>query len=255
MIHSTAIVDSTAEIAETAEIGPYCIIGADVKVGAGTIIGPHVVVKGPTIIGQDNHIHSFASIGDLPQDLGFDPASKTQLIIGDRNSIREYVSIHRAIVADDCITKIGNDNMLMAHVHIGHNCILGNNIVIVNSANLAGHVEVGDWAILSGFTGFHQFCKVGAHAFVGIQSKVTQDILPFVMYAESSPKTINAKGLQRRGFEKSEIQKIRQAFKTVYRCGLNKVDFMKELENRAKDSPSVALMLDFINQSDRGIAR
>jgi len=255
MIHPTAIVDPSADIAQTAEIGPYCIIGADVKIGAGTKIDAHVVVKGPTQVGEDNHIHSFASIGDLPQDLGFDPTSKTELIIGDRNSIREYVSIHRAIVADDCVTKIGNDNMFMAHVHIGHNCILGNNIVIVNSANLAGHVEIGDWAILSGFTGFHQFCKVGAHAFVGIQSKVTQDILPFVMYAESSPKTINAKGLQRRGFEKSEIQNIRQAFKTVYRSGLCKDDVIKELEISAKDSPSVELMLDFINQSNRGIAR
>jgi UDP-N-acetylglucosamine acyltransferase len=255
MIHSTAIVDPSAEIAETAEIGPYCIIEADVTIGAGTIVDAHVVIKGPTVIGENNHIHSFASIGDLPQDLGFDPNSRTQLIIGDRNSIREYVSIHRAIVADECITRIGNDNMLMAHVHIGHNCILGNNIVIVNSANLAGHVEVGDWAILSGFTGFHQFCKVGAHAFVGIQSKVTQDILPFVMYAESSPKTINAKGLQRRGFEKSEIQDIRQAFKAVYRNGLSKEDFVKVLEDKAKSSPSVKLMLDFINQSNRGIAR
>ena len=255
MIHSTAIVDPSAEIAETAEIGPYCIIEADVTIGAGTIVDAHVVIKGPTVIGEYNHIHSFASIGDLPQDLGFDPNSRTQLIIGDRNSIREYVSIHRAIVADECITRIGNDNMLMAHVHIGHNCILGNNIVIVNSANLAGHVEVGDWAILSGFTGFHQFCKVGAHAFVGIQSKVTQDILPFVMYAESSPKTINAKGLQRRGFEKSEIQDIRQAFKAVYRNGLSKEDFVKVLEDKAKSSPSVKLMLDFINQSNRGIAR
>ena len=255
MIHSTAIVDPSAEIAETAEIGPYCIIEADVTIGAGTIVDAHVVIKGPTVIGENNHIHSFASIGDLPQDLGFDPNSRTQLIIGDRNSIREYVSIHRAIVADECITRIGNDNMLMAHVHIGHNCILGNNIVIVNSANLAGHVEVGDWAILSGFTGFHQFCKVGAHAFVGFQSKVTQDILPFVMYAESSPKTINAKGLQRRGFEKSEIQDIRQAFKAVYRNGLSKEDFVKVLEDKAKSSPSVKLMLDFINQSNRGIAR
>lgn len=255
MIHPTAIIDPSAKIADDAIIGPYSVIGADVEIGSGTEIGPHVVIKGPTKIGKDNQIHQFASIGDLPQDLSFDKNIRTELIIGDRNSIREYVSIHRAILKDDCVTKVGNDNMFMAHVHIGHNCILGNNIVIVNSANLAGHVEVDDWAILSGFTGIHQFCRIGAHSFIGIQSKVTQDIMPFVMYAESSPKTINAKGLQRRGFDKAEITQIRRAFKTVYRSELNQNEITNQLSEMAEDSPSVALMLEFFKNSPRGIAR
>ncbi|TQV86632.1 acyl-ACP--UDP-N-acetylglucosamine O-acyltransferase [Aliikangiella coralliicola] len=255
MIHPTAIVDQSAQLAENVEVGPYSIIGPEVEIDSGTIVEAHVVIKGPTKIGKDNRIHQFSSIGDIPQDLSFDENEKTQLIIGDRNSIREYVSIHRAISVDDCVTKIGDDNMLMAHVHIGHNCILGNNIVIVNSANLAGHVEVDDWAILSGFTGIHQFCRIGAHAIVGIQSKVTQDILPFLMYAESSPKTINAKGLQRRGFEKQEILSIRRAFKTIYRKGYSKEQIDSELTAMAVESKSVQLMLDFIRSSPRGIAR
>jgi len=255
MIHPTAIVDPSAKIAESAEIGPYAIIGADVEIGARTIVGPHVVIKGPTLIGQDNEIHQFASIGDIPQDLNFDKSANTKLIIGDRNSIREYVSIHRAIEKEDHITQIGDDNMLMAHVHIGHNCILGNKIVIVNSTNLAGHVHVGDWAIISGFSGIHQFCRIGAHCMLGIQSKVTQDIPPYVMYAESSPKTINAVGLQRRGFEKTDILKIRRAFKTIYRKGLTQDEMLAELQVMAEESDSVKIMLEFIKSSPRGIAR
>ena len=255
MIHSTAIVDPSAKVADSAEIGAYSIIGPDVEIGERTIVGPHVVIKGPTIIGADNEIHQFASIGDTPQDLGFDKSADTKLIIGDRNSIREYVSIHRAIEKEDYITKIGDDNMLMAHVHIGHNCILGNKIVIVNSTNLAGHVHVNDWAIISGFSGIHQFCHIGAHTMLGIQSKVTQDIPPFVMYAESTAKTINARGLQRRGFNKEEIQSIRRAFKTIYRKGLSQADMIAELEEMASESESVKVMLDFIKSSPRGIAR
>jgi UDP-N-acetylglucosamine acyltransferase len=255
MIHSTAIVDPSAEIHSEAEIGAYSIIGANVSIGAKTIIEPHVVIKGPTTIGSSNHIHQFASIGDLPQDLKFDPSADTRLVIGNRNSIREYVSIHRAILAEENETRIGDDNMLMAHVHIGHNCILGNKIVIVNSANLAGHVKVEDWAILSGFTGIHQFCKIGAHAMIGIQSKVTQDVPPFIMYAESEAKTINAVGLKRRGFESTEIQNIRKAFKVIYRQGLSKSEMINSLESMAVSSSSVAEMLSFIQNSSRGIAR
>jgi len=255
MIHTTAIIDPSAIIAKNVTIGAYSIVGAGVQIGSGTHIDPHVVIKGSTIIGENNHIHSFASIGDIPQDIGFKGTEKTQLIIGDRNSIREYVSIHRAIEVDECVTRIGNDNLLMAHTHIGHNCILGNHIVIVNSANLAGHVEINDWAILSGFTAVHQFCKIGAHAMIGIQSKVTQDVLPFVMYAESSPKSINSRGLQRRGFSKETIKNIRCAFKLFYRSSLNREKILCELEESSKSCASVKLMYDFIQQSTRGIAR
>jgi UDP-N-acetylglucosamine acyltransferase len=255
MIHATAIVDPTAKIAASAEIGAYSIIGANVEIGERTVVGPHVVIKGPTVIGDDNEIHQFASIGDVPQDLSFKKSADTKLIIGNRNRIREYVSIHRAIEKEDRITKIGDDNMLMAHVHIGHNCILGNKIVIVNSTNLAGHVHVEDWAIISGFSGIHQFCHIGAHAFLGIQSKVTQDIVPFVMYADSAPKTINAKGLQRRGFSKEEILNIRRAFKTIFRKSLNQADMIEELTAMASGSPAVKLMLEFVQKSPRGIAR
>lgn len=255
MIHPTAIVDESAVVADDAQIGPYSIIGPDVEIGSGTIVEAHVVIKGPTKIGKDNHIHQFASIGDIPQDLKFDKSAKTELIIGNGNSIREYVSIHRAILAEENITKIGDNNMLMAHVHIGHNCILADNIVIVNSANLAGHVKVENNAILSGFTGIHQFCKIGAYCMVGIQSKVTQDIPPFVMYAESQPKTINAVGLKRNGFSKEEVQNVRRAFKTIYRQGLSKEEMMASLGQQSKSSEAVSKMLEFIKNSDRGIAR
>ena len=255
MIHPTAIVDDSAVIADDAQIGPYSIIGPDVEVGSGTIVEAHVVIKGPTRIGKNNHIHQFASIGDIPQDLKFDNSVKTELIIGDGNSIREYVSIHRAILAEENVTRIGNNNMLMAHVHIGHNCILKDNIVIVNSANLAGHVKVDNNAILSGFTGIHQFCKIGAYCMVGIQSKVTQDIPPFVMYAESQPKTINAIGLKRNGFSKEEIQNVRRAFKIIYRQGLSKEQMMVTLTELAENSEAVTKMVEFINNSDRGIAK
>lgn len=255
MIHSTAIISPSAKIADNVEIGAYSVIGDHVEIDSGTIVEAHVVIKGPTVIGKDNHIHQFASIGDIPQDLGFDKNADTCLVIGNRNSIREYVSIHRAIEADDYVTKIGDDNMFMAHVHIGHNCILGNNIVIVNSTNLAGHVEIDDWVIISGFSGIHQFCRVGAHAFLGIQSKVTQDIPPFVMYADSSPKTINATGLKRRGFAQEDIKNIRRAFKTIYRKGLNKEDLMQELAQAGKKSNSVQAMFEFIKNSPRGIAK
>ncbi len=255
MIHTTAIVDDSALIAEDVQIGPYSIIGANVEVGSGTVIEAHVVIKGPTVIGKNNHIHQFASIGDIPQDLKFESSAPTKLVIGDGNSIREYVSIHRAIVAEENVTRIGNNNMLMAHVHIGHNCILGNNIVIVNSSNLAGHVKVDDNAILSGFTGIHQFCKIGAFCMVGIQSKVTQDIPPFVLFAESQPKSINAIGLKRNGFSKQEIQNIRRAFKTIYRSQLSQQDLIDNLTEQAKNSEGAAKMLEFINNSDRGIAR
>jgi len=255
MIHPTAIVDESAVIADDAQIGPYSIIGPDVEIGSGTIVEAHVVIKGPTKIGRDNHIHQFASVGDVPQDLRFDESAKTELIIGDGNSIREYVSIHRAILAEENVTRIGNNNMLMAHVHIGHNCILADNIVIVNSANLAGHVKVENNAILSGFTGIHQFCKIGAYCMVGIQSKVTQDIPPFVMYAESQPKTINAIGLKRNGFSKEEIQNVRRAFKTIYRQGLSKEEMMDALKQQSDSSEAVSKILEFIENSDRGIAK
>lgn len=255
MIHPTAIIDDSARIAEDAVIGPYSVIGPDVQIGARTRIDAHVVIKGPTIIGEDNHIHQFASIGDIPQDLKFDESAQTRLIIGDRNSIREYVSIHRAIIAEENVTRIGDDNMLMAYVHIGHNCNIGNHIVFVNNVNLAGHVKVDDFSNLGGFTAVHQFCRIGSHCMIGIQSKVTRDIPPFVLYAESEPKAINAIGLKRRGFSKDEVQNIRRAYKTIFRKGNSAADTLSKLEAQAESSEGVLKMLNFIKASDRGIAR
>lgn len=255
MIHPTALVDESATIHESAVIGPYAIVGPRVTVGARSIVDAHVVIKGPTVIGEDNHIHQFASIGDAPQDHRFDEADPTSLVIGDRNSIREYVSIHRAIVAEENVTRIGDDNMLMAYAHVGHNCIIGNHVVIVNCANLAGHVKVDDFAILSGFAAVHQFCRIGAYCMVGIQSKVTQDIPPFVLYAESEPRSINAIGLKRRGFSADEVQNIRRAFKTIYRKGYSAEDMLAELDAQAKASEGASRMRDFIKASARGIAR
>ena len=256
MIHPTAIVDSSAEIHPSAEIGPFNVIGPDVVIDEGTIVGPHNVIKGPTRIGKNNRIYQFNSIGEDTPDLKY-AGEATILEIGDNNVIRENVTIHRGTVQDRGETIIGNNNLLMAYVHIGHDCRLSDNIIMVNNASISGHCDIGDWAILSGMSGVHQFCSVGAHAFVGGYGYVNKDVPAFVTCAGSpvSPKTINSEGLRRRGFTEDTIRNINRAYKTLYRRKLSLDDAVEQLKQQALETPEIQAMLDSIANSKRGIIR
>ena len=253
MIHPSAVIHPSARLADNVSVGPFSVIEEHVSIDEGTIVGPHVVINGHTSIGKCNHFFQFSSIGEANQDKKY-AGEPTLTVIGDNNVIRESCTIHRGTSQDRGETTIGNNNLLMAYTHVAHDCLLKNNIIIANSSNLAGHVQVGDWAILGGFSGIHQFVHIGAHAFVGIRSTVTQDILPFVLYADASPRSINAEGLKRRGFDGDEISLIKRAYKTVYRKGLSTEDAIKELE-KSSDSESILRMINFIKRSQRGIAR
>jgi len=253
MIHPSAIIHPSAQLADNVAVGPFSIIEENVSIGEGTIVGPHVVINGHTSIGKNNQFYQFSSIGEANQDKKY-AGEPTKTVIGDNNIFRESCTIHRGTIQDRAETTIGNSNLLMAYTHVAHDCLLRDNIIIANSSNLAGHVQVGDWAILGGFSGIHQFVHVGAHAFVGIRSTVTQDILPFVLYADASPRAINVEGLKRRGFDEEQIRLIRRAYKTVYRQGLNTDDALEELAKSA-DSEHILRMINFIKRSQRGIAR
>ncbi|MFL0796513.1 MAG: acyl-ACP--UDP-N-acetylglucosamine O-acyltransferase [Cellvibrionaceae bacterium] len=256
MIHPQAIVDPTAKLADDVVVGPWTIIGPDVEIDAGSKIESHVVLKGPTKIGKNNHIFQFSSVGEDTPDLKYD-GEPTRLVIGDNNVIREGVTIHRGTVQDRHETTIGDNNLLMAYAHVGHDCVLGNNIILVNNVALAGHVHVDDWAILGGYSGVHQFCRIGAHSFTGMYTSLTKD-LPAYVTAFGTPgeaKTINAEGLRRRGFSKEAIAEINRAFKTVYRRGLTLEDAKKQLAELAEKEPAVQVMLDSLNASQRGITR
>lgn len=253
MIHPSAVIHPSARLADNVSVGPFSVIEEHVSIDEGTIVGPHVVINGHTSIGKCNHFYQFSSIGEANQDKKY-AGEPTLTVIGDNNVIRESCTIHRGTSQDRGETTIGNNNLLMAYTHVAHDCLLKNNIIIANSSNLAGHVQIGDWAILGGFSGIHQFVHIGDHAFVGIRSTVTQDILPFVLYADASPRSINAEGLKRRGFSGDEISLIKKAYKTVYRKGLSAEDAIKELE-KSSDSESILRMINFIKRSQRGIAR
>lgn len=254
MIHSTAIIDPAAQLGRNVEIGPYSIIGADVVIGDDCIIGPHVVLRGPTVLGRNNRIFQFASVGEDCQDKKF-KGEPTQLLIGDNNIIREFVTIHRGTTQDQGITRIGSDNLLMAYVHVAHDCVVGDHVILANNTTLAGHVHVGDWAILGGFTGVHQFCHIGAHAFTAVNSVVVQDIPPYIMAQghNAVPRTINSEGLKRRGFSAEQISIIKRAFKILYRQGhtvSEAVEKMNELQ-----AAELQPLIDFVQQSARGIIR
>lgn len=254
MIHPSAVVHPSAELADDVTVGPFSVIEENVSIDQGTVVGPHVVINGHTTIGKNNHFYQFSSIGEANQDKKY-KGEPTRTEIGDNNIIRESCTVHRGTKQDIGYTKIGNDNLLIAYTHIAHDCVLGNNITIANSSNLAGHVVIGDWAILGGFAGIHQFCHIGAHAFIGLRSTVTQDIAPFVMYADSAPRAVNAEGLRRRGFSGKDISAIRKAYRVIYRSGMLLEEVMEELEVMAQDSEHVKVMIDFVNQSKRGLAR
>lgn len=256
MIHSHAIIDPTAKLADNVSVGPFSVIGAGVEIGEGSVIGPHVVIEGPTRIGRDNRIYSFASIGCDPQDKKY-ANEPTELEIGDRNVIREYCTISRGTTQDAGITRIGDDNWIMATVHIAHDCQIGNNTIFANSVTLAGHVTVGDCAILGGFTLVHQFCKVGAHCFTAMNSVISKDVLPFLMVSGhmAKPHGLNSEGLKRRGFSKQVLSDLRKAYKIIYRSGNTLERAIEILEPMSHASEEMAQLLDFLKNVTRGIVR
>ena len=257
MIHPSAQIDPSAKLGANVSIGAFSVIGADVEIGEGTTIGPHVVIEGPTRIGRDNRVSQFASLGGDPQDKKF-AGERAELVIGDRNLIREFVTINRGTGDGGGITRIGDDNWLLAYVHVAHDCQIGNNTVFSNYSALAGHVEIGDWVIMSGFSGVHQFCKVGAHAFIGMGCLVGSDVPPFVMMANEQrgrPRGINSEGLKRRGFDTSRIAAIKRAYRTLYMAGLSLNEAREQLAGQASESDDVRAMLDFLNHSERALAR
>ena len=255
-IHPTALVSESASIADDVSIGAYSVIGDDVVVGAGTRIDSHVVINGPTVIGQDNHIYQFTSVGDDPQDKKY-ADELTTLTIGNRNTIREFCTISRGTVQGDGETTMRDDNWIMAYVHIAHDCHIGSNTIFANNATLAGHVHIGDWVILAGFSGAHQFCRVGAHAFLGMYSGVSRDVPPYTMVSGTPgvPRGINSEGLKRRDFSVEQIRNIKEAYRIVYRRGLKLDEAIVQLEQRLAEQPELAILLDSLRSTERGIIR
>lgn len=256
MIHPTAIVEAGARLATDVAVGPYSVIGANVEIGAGTRVGPHVVITGHTRIGRDNQIFQFASLGEIPQDKKY-AGEPTRLEIGDRNVIRECCTFNCGTVQDAGVTRIGNDNWVMAYVHIAHDCQVGDNTIFANNSSLAGHVRVDDYAILGGFTLVHQFCRIGAHVITAIGSALYKDVPPYVMVSgnPAKPHGINAEGLRRRGFSSDAITRIKRAYKTLYRSGLSLEEARHELARQVADCQEIQLLLDFLPQANRGIVR
>ena len=256
MIHPSAIIDDLAGIAEGVSVGPFCVIGPDVEIGAGTVIGPHVVIRGPTRIGRENRIFQFASIGEDPQDKKYQ-GEITRLEIGDRNVIREYSTVHRGTIQDKSVTRLGDDNLLMAYTHVAHDCVIGNGVIMANGASLAGHVTVDDCAILGGFSLVHQFCRIGRYSFSGMGSVISRDIPPYVMVGGSPtrPRGINSVGMERRGFDAESILQIKRAFKLIYKSRLKLEEAIESLTAMAEQSSEVIPLLEFLKQSGRSILR
>lgn len=259
-IHPTAIVDPKAELDSTVEIGAYTIIGPNVKIGAGTVVGPHVVIEGHTTIGRDNRFFQFSSIGAQPQDKKW-AGEPTRLEVGDRNTIREFCTFNTGTVQDKGVTRLGNDNWISAYVHLAHDCVVGNHTIFSNNAQLAGHVEIGDWVIMSGYANVHQFCKIGAHAFVGMSTSLTQDVPPFVLLSgnPAAAHGVNIEGLKRRGFTRAQIDGVRAAYKAIYRSGLTLEEAKQQLVQLETDMPDAAAqvraMREFLGTATRGIVR
>lgn len=256
MIHPTAIIDPTARLAADVEVGPWTVIGPRVEIAEGTKIESHVVIKGPTWIGRNNHIFQFATVGEATPDLKY-RGEDTRLVIGDHNVIREGVTIHRGTVQDRAETTIGDHNLIMPYVHIGHDNIIGNHCILVNNSALAGHVRVGDWAQLSGYTLVHQFCEIGPHSFTAMGTAVGKDVPAYVVVSgnPAAAKGINLVGLRRRGFTVGEQAVISRAFKIIYRRGLTAEEARQELSALVQDNPAVQPLLDSLQNSKRGIVR
>jgi UDP-N-acetylglucosamine acyltransferase len=256
MIHPTAIVHPKAELGDNVNIGAYSIIGEHVQIGDRTMVGPHTIIEGPTRIGRDNRIGSFSALGGPPQDKGY-AGEPTRLEIGDRNTIREYCTFNRGTTKDARVTRIGDDNWIMAYVHVAHDCQIGSNTIMANNAQLSGHVHVGDWAILGGFTGVVQFIRIGAHVMVGGGTILRQDVPPYVTVAGNPAKVfgINSVGLRRRSFAPAAIKALQRAYRTLYRSGLPLAEAQAALAEQAEATPEVGLLVDFLTTAARGIVR
>lgn len=259
-IHSTAIVDPAAQLDSTVAVGPYAVIGPHVRIGARTSVGAHCVIEGRTSIGEDNRIFQFASLGAVPQDKKYG-GEPTRLVIGHRNTIREFCTFNTGTAQDRGVTSIGDDNWIMAYAHVAHDCAVGSQTILANNATLAGHVQVGDWAIVGGLTGVHQFCRIGAHAMLGFSSHISQDVLPFTM-VDGNPlavRGLNLEGLRRRGFSAQRVAGIKQAYRLLYRQGLTLEAALSAMAEVPHEHPEaegdIALLRDFIAASQRGIAR
>jgi UDP-N-acetylglucosamine acyltransferase len=256
VIDSHAIIHPSAKLAPDVQVGPWSIIGPDVEIGEGTVVASHVVIKGPTVIGKHNHIYQFSSVGEDTPDLKY-KGEPTRLVVGDHNVIREGVTIHRGTIQDRNETTIGSHNLIMAYVHIGHDSVIGNHCILVNNAALAGHVHIGDYAILSGYTLVHQFCRIGAHSFTGMGTAVGKDVPAYVMVngSPAEAKSINAEGLKRRGFSKEDIATITKAYKLIYRRGLTLDEAIVELESMLAECEPLSVLLQSLKESTRGIVR
>jgi len=256
VIDPKAIIDPRAEIDEGVSIGPFSVIGPNVRIGRGTDIRSHVVINGHTTIGVDNKIFQFASIGEDPQDMKY-AGEETFLEIGDRNTIREFTTINRGTAQDARVTRLGNDNLLMAYAHMAHDCQVGNNTILANAASLAGHVQVDDWAILGGFCCVHQFSHIGAHSFNGLGSTIKRDVPPYVLTdgTPAKPYGINSEGLRRRGFSDESIRQIKAAYKIIYKKKMKLDDVIAAIRELAQSYPEVGVMADFLSSSERSIVR
>ena len=256
MIHPTAIVHPGARLGEGVQVGPYAIVGEHAEIGAGTIIGAHALVTGRTRMGRDNRIFPFACVGEAPQDKKY-AGEPTTLEMGDRNHVREYCTLHTGTVQDRGVTRIGSDNLFMAYVHVAHDCVVGDHVIFANCTQLAGHVHVGDWVILAGFTGVHQFCRIGAHAMTAINTVLVHDLPPYVMAQGDTarPHGLNTEGLRRRGFGAEAIAGLKRAYKTLYREGLTLEEAKAALAAQVHACPEVQPLLDFLGMATRGIVR
>lgn len=255
-IHATAIVDPAAKLADDVTVGPYTVIGAEVEIGDGCTVGAHALIQGPTRFGRNNHIGAYASIGSDPQDKKYQ-GERSELVIGDGNTFREFVTVNRGTGEGGGATRIGDDNWVMAYVHIAHDCIVGNHTILANNATLAGHVEVGDHVVLGGFAGVHQFCKIGAHAFAAMYSAINRDVPPFIYVAGqfAVPRGVNAEGLKRRGFDATRIAAIKRAYRTLYLSHQTLKEARAALEEQADASDDVRAFVEFIDGSERALVR
>ncbi len=256
MRHPTAIIHPDAKLADDVQVGAYSIIGEHVEIGAGTTVGPHVVINGHTRIGKNNRIFQFSSLGEIPQDKKY-ANEPTRLEIGDNNTIREFCTFNLGTVQDGGVTRVGDNNWIMAYVHLAHDCQVGNNTIFANNAQLAGHVLVDDYAILGGFTVVHQFCQIGAHVITGMGTILFQDIPPYVTVSGSpaAPHGINSEGLKRRGYSSGAVMAIKRAYKTLYRSGLSLEEAKASISEQISDHPELKSLADFLNRSQRGIVR